>query len=119
MEAQPVDDLVDCLALGTERDSDEVEILRSDAGAGTRSRTRPGTARRLPGRSSGDPADQKSGHVGLLPHGEVVPEDDGDLRVELHLHVVALAASLRMPRASDLVLEPREASTGASTLVRN
>jgi len=36
MEAQPVDDLVDCLALSAERDADEVEILRGDGATAAR-----------------------------------------------------------------------------------
>jgi hypothetical protein len=31
-----------------------------------------------------DAADEERGHVRLLPHREVVAENDGDLRVELH-----------------------------------
>jgi hypothetical protein len=34
MEAQPVDDLVDRLALGAEGDPDQIEVLRRDAGDG-------------------------------------------------------------------------------------
>ena len=31
MKAQPVDDLVDCLALGAEGDADKIEVFRRDA----------------------------------------------------------------------------------------
>jgi hypothetical protein len=34
VEAQPVDDLVDRLALGTEGDPDQIEVLRGDTGDG-------------------------------------------------------------------------------------
>jgi hypothetical protein len=42
------------------------------------------------GDGSGDPADEKCGHVRLLPHGQIVAEDDRHLRRELY--AVTLAA---------------------------
>jgi len=47
-----------------------------------------------PGHGSGDSADKKSRQVRLLPHDEVVPEDDGDLRVEPHVVTLAGAETL-------------------------
>jgi hypothetical protein len=59
------------------------------------------------GDGSGDPADEERRDVRLLPCDEVVPKNDGDLRVELN--VVTLAAR-------DLPVERRRSSPAASPL---
>jgi predicted dithiol-disulfide oxidoreductase (DUF899 family) len=41
----------------------------------------------------GDTADEKSRHIRLLPHGEVVAQDDRDLRVKLHPVTLATRAA--------------------------
>src|SRR4029450_7617934 len=55
---------------------------------------------------AGDPAHQERGHVRLLPHGEVVPEDDRDLRRELHRPITSMCASSPLSRDSHGVLAP-------------
>jgi hypothetical protein len=54
------------------------------------------------GNGSGDPADEKRGHVRLLPRYEVVAQDDNDLRVELHVLTLAVRRDARgAPPARD------------------